>query len=85
MLYREEDGQKLEPFEEVMCEVNEEHAGPVIDALTRRHAEISGMVPMLGGRQRVSFVCPSRGMIGFKTVFSQLTRGEGLLNRAFLR
>lgn len=75
----------MEPFEEVMCEVNEDHAGPVIDALTRRLAELTNMVPAAGGRQRLSFVCPSRGMIGFKTAFAQLTRGEGLLNRAFLR
>lgn len=85
MVLREHEGQTQEPFEEVMCEVNEEHAGAVIDAMTRRQAEVTGMVPAPAARQRLTFVCPSRGMIGFKTAFAQLTRGEGLLTRAFLR
>jgi len=85
VVLREHEGRTQEPFEEVMCEVNEEHAGAVIDAMTRRQAEVTGMVPAPAARQRLTFVCPSRGMIGFKTAFAQLTRGEGLLTRAFLR
>ncbi|PNW74376.1 hypothetical protein CHLRE_13g606000v5 [Chlamydomonas reinhardtii] len=86
LLRRGEGGQVLEPLEEVMVEVADELAGSVIEALSLRKAELSDMTPMPGtGKQRLTFVAPSRGLIGFKSVFVNLTRGEGILNRVFLQ
>lgn len=57
----------------------------VIMSLGLRKAELTEMLPIAAGKQRLTFVMPSRGMIGFKTVFVNITRGEGLMSRAFLR
>ncbi|KAG2485042.1 hypothetical protein HYH03_016141, partial [Edaphochlamys debaryana] len=86
VVLRREGGQTLEPLEEVTLEVAEEAAGGVIEALSLRKGELQDMVPMgLAGKQRLIFVVPSRGLIGFKSTFVHLTRGEGVMTRAFLR
>ncbi|MEW5299398.1 MAG: hypothetical protein WDW36_002418 [Sanguina aurantia] len=85
VLIKVEDGVTMEPLEEVMCEVTDEAAGQVIMSLGLRKAELTEMLPIAAGKQRLTFVMPSRGMIGFKTVFVNITRGEGLMSRAFLR
>ncbi|KAL5570968.1 hypothetical protein UlMin_020565 [Ulmus minor] len=87
VMYKNENGQKLEPIEEVTIEVNEEHVGLVMEALSHRRAEVTDMGPVPGnvGRTRLCLTCPSRGLVGYRSVFSSDTRGTGFMHRAFLR
>ncbi|XVF14618.1 hypothetical protein REPUB_Repub09cG0076700 [Reevesia pubescens] len=86
VMYKAENGQKLEPIEEVTIEVNDEHVGLVMEALSHRRAEVADMGPVAGnvGRTRLSLTCPSRGLVGYRSVFSSDTRGTGFMHRAFL-
>ncbi|XWS30031.1 hypothetical protein CRYUN_Cryun24cG0082900 [Craigia yunnanensis] len=86
VMYKTENGQKLEPIEEVTIEVNDEHVGLVMEALSHRRAEVADMGPVAGnvGRTRLSLTCPSRGLVGYRSVFSSDTRGTGFMHRAFL-
>ncbi|XP_059451482.1 uncharacterized protein LOC132182297 [Corylus avellana] len=86
VMYKTENGQKLEPIEEVTIEVNDEHVGLVMEALSHRRAEVMDMGPVAGnfGRTRLSLTCPSRGLVGYRSVFSSDTRGTGFMHRAFL-
>ncbi|XP_014524423.1 uncharacterized protein LOC106780641 [Vigna radiata var. radiata] len=85
VMYKTESGQKLEPVEEVTIEVNDEHVGSVMEALSHRRAEVTDMGPVPGtvGRTRLSLTCPSRGLVGYRSVFSSDTRGTGFMHRAF--
>ncbi|GLT46942.1 hypothetical protein SLA2020_206680 [Shorea laevis] len=86
VMYKTENGQKLEPIEEVTIEVNDEHVGLIMEALSHRRAEVADMGPVPGnvGRTRLSLTCPSRGLVGYRSVFSSDTRGTGFMHRAFL-
>ncbi|KAL2483389.1 elongation factor family protein [Forsythia ovata] len=86
VMYKIAKGEKLEPIEEVTIEVNEEHVGLVMEALSHRRGEISDMGPVPGnvGRTRLCLNCPSRGLVGYRSVFSSDTRGTGFMHRAFL-
>ncbi|XP_027346459.1 uncharacterized protein LOC113858159 isoform X2 [Abrus precatorius] len=86
VMYKTENGQKLEPVEEVTIEVNDEHVGLVMEALSHRRGEVTDMGPVSGtvGRTRLSLTCPSRGLVGYRSVFSSDTRGTGFMHRAFL-
>ncbi|KAK8716381.1 hypothetical protein V6N13_043692 [Hibiscus sabdariffa] len=86
VMYKVENGQRLEPIEEVTIEVNDEHVGLVMEALSHRRAEVADMGPVPGnvGRTRLSLTCPSRGLVGYRSVFSSDTRGTGFMHRAFL-
>ncbi|KAL6538271.1 hypothetical protein OROGR_012259 [Orobanche gracilis] len=86
VMYKSEKGQKLEPVEEVTIEVNEEHVGLVMEALSHRRGEITDMGPVPGnvGRTRLCLTCPSRGLVGYRSVFNSDTRGTGFMHRAFL-
>ncbi|KAH8960297.1 hypothetical protein BDL97_06G125000 [Sphagnum fallax] len=86
VMYKEENGKKLEPIEEVIIEVNDDHAGLIIEALSHRRAEFleMGPCPETVGRTRLSFTCPSRGLVGYRSVFSTDTHGTGFMHRAFL-
>ncbi|KAL8046879.1 hypothetical protein ABFX02_08G202500 [Erythranthe guttata] len=86
VMYKTEKGQKLEPIEEVTVEVNEEHVGLVMEALSHRRGEITDMGPVPGhvGRTRLCLTCPSRGLVGYRSVFNSVTRGTGFMHRAFL-
>ncbi|KAJ4907348.1 elongation factor family protein [Raphanus sativus] len=87
VMYKTEDKQRLEPIEEVTIEINEEHVGLVMEALSHRRAEVIDMCPVPGndGRTRLSLTCPSRGLVGYRCVFSSDTRGTGFMHRAFLK
>ncbi|KAK4255566.1 hypothetical protein QN277_008552 [Acacia crassicarpa] len=87
VMYKTESGEKLEPIEEVTIEVNDEHVGLVMEALSHRRAEVMDMGPVAGtvGRTRLSLTCPSRGLVGYRSVFSSDTRGTGFMHRAFLK
>jgi GTP-binding protein len=73
---------RLEPFEDVWVEVDDEHAGSVIDKLTARKGEILGMNSALG-RTQLQIVAPARAMFGFRSGFFSDTRGSGVLTTAF--
>ena len=76
-------GQRLEPIEEVVIDVDEEYTGAVVEALSMRKATLQDMRPSGGGKQRLIFLCPSRGLIGYHGDFMTQTRGTGVMNRLF--
>ncbi len=84
VLYKtDERGKRLEPMEIAYIDVAEEYAGTVIQKLTQRKGELSGMTPMEGGMTRLEFNIPSRGLIGYRNDFLTDTKGTGVLNTAF--
>ncbi|HWE21577.1 MAG TPA: translational GTPase TypA [Hyphomicrobiaceae bacterium] len=76
-------GQKLEPVEEVIIDVDEAHSGVVVQKLSERRAELVDMRPSGGGRQRLVFHAPTRGLIGYQSELMTDTRGTAVLNRLF--
>ncbi|MHC0053912.1 translational GTPase TypA [Actibacterium sp. D379-3] len=84
VLFREEDGVKLEPVEEVTIDVDDEYSGVVIEKLTgTRKGELVEMKPAGAGKTRIIAYVPSRGLIGYHGEFLTDTRGTGVLNRVF--
>ncbi|MCC2978979.1 MULTISPECIES: translational GTPase TypA [unclassified Sphingomonas] len=84
VLFREdENGKKLEPYETVIIDVDEEHSGTVVEKMNLRKAEMTDMRPSGGGKTRITFSAPSRGMIGYHGEFLSDTRGTGIMNRLF--
>src|SRR5438128_502892 len=78
-------GQRLEPIEEIIVDVDEEFAGIVVDKMSRRKAELQEMRPSGGGKLRLSFLAPTRGLIGYHGEFLTDTRGSGVMSRLFHR
>ncbi|HMK69158.1 MAG TPA: translational GTPase TypA [Stellaceae bacterium] len=78
-----ETGQRLEPIEEVLVDVDEEHSGVVVDKISRRKGELRDMRPSGGGKVRLSFLAPTRGLIGYQGEFLTDTRGTGIMSRLF--
>jgi GTP-binding protein len=76
-------GRRLEPIEEVVVDVDEEFAGIVVDKMSRRKAEMQEMRPSGGGKLRLSFLGPTRGLIGYQGEFLADTRGTGAMSRLF--
>ncbi len=76
-------GQRLEPIEEVIVDVDEEFSGVVIEKMSRRKAEMQDMRPSGGGKLRLSFLAPTRGLIGYHGEFLTDTRGTGVMSRLF--
>ncbi len=76
-------GQRLEPIEEVIIDVDEEHAGAVVSKLSERRGDLIEMRPSGGGRQRLIFHVPTRGLIGYQSEMLTDTRGTGIMNRVF--
>lgn len=83
VVLKEENGQKLEPIEEVIIDVDEEYSSTVVDAMNRRKAEMSDMRSAGAGKTRLTFLAPSRGLIGYQSRFLTQTRGTGVMNRLF--
>ena len=83
VLMQEENGQKLEPYEEVFIDVDEEHSGTVVEKMQTRKAEMTDMRPSGAGKTRITFVAPSRGLIGYQSEFMTDTKGTGIMNRLF--
>ncbi|UYP68193.1 translational GTPase TypA [Thalassobacter stenotrophicus] len=84
VLFREEDGQKLEPIEEVTIDVDDEYSGAVIEKITgTRKGELVEMKQAGAGKTRIIAHVPSRGLIGYHGEFLTDTRGTGVLNRVF--
>ncbi|MBE9607600.1 translational GTPase TypA [Acetobacteraceae bacterium H6797] len=80
----EETGEREEPFEEVLVDVDEEFSGSVVEKLARRKGMMQDMRPSGGGKVRLTFHIPSRGLIGYHGEFMTDTRGTGMMNRLFL-
>lgn len=84
VLYQtDEDGNRLEPLEEVVVDVDEEFSGTVVEKMSLRKAEMTDMRPSGGGKVRITFLAPSRGLIGYHSEFLTDTRGTGIMNRLF--
>jgi len=85
VLFKKDDnGQLLEPIEEVVVDVDEEFSGTVVEKMGLRRAEMTDMIPsQLGGKVRLVFKAPSRGLIGYHSEFLTDTRGTGVMNRIF--
>lgn len=81
---RDEAGKLLEPIEEVVIDVDEAYSGIVVEKLSIRRGELQDMRPSTGGKNRLVFNVPSRGLIGYQSIFLKDTRGTGTLNRIFL-
>ncbi|MFK3557990.1 translational GTPase TypA [Pasteurella multocida] len=83
VIYKEVDGRKQEPFEQVTIDIEEQHQGSVMEALGIRKGEVRDMVPDGKGRTRLEYSIPSRGLIGFRGEFMTMTSGTGLLYSSF--
>ncbi|WP_114964270.1 translational GTPase TypA [Alkalilacustris brevis] len=84
VLTRDENGQRLEPVEEVTIDVDDEFTGTVIEKLTGpRKGDLAEMKPAGAGKTRIIAHVPSRGLIGYHGEFLTDTRGTGVLNRVF--
>ena len=79
----ETTGQRLEPIEEVIIDVDEQHSGIVVQKLSERKGELREMRPSGGGRTRLVFFVPTRGLIGYQGELLTDTRGTAVMNRLF--
>jgi GTP-binding protein len=79
----EETGEREEPMEDVLADVDEPYTGVVVEKLSRRKAQLQDMRPSGGGKVRLTFRMPSRGLIGYHSEFLTDTRGSGIMNRMF--
>lgn len=78
-----ENGEKLEPIEEVVIDVDEEHSGVVVQKMSERKAEMVELRPSGGDRVRLVFHAPTRGLIGYQSELLTDTRGTAIMNRLF--
>ncbi|MGF6709559.1 GTP-binding protein [Luteibacter sp. W1I16] len=83
VIIKEIDGQKMEPIEELVIDVEEIHQGGVMERLGIRKGELKNMVSDGNGRVRLEYEIPARGLIGFQNQFKTLTQGSGLLFHVF--
>lgn len=78
-----ETGERLEPYEEVMVDVDQEYSGSVVQKMAERKAEMVSMQPSGADKMRITFIAPTRGLIGYHGEFLTDTRGTGIMNRLF--
>ncbi|MEY2889203.1 MAG: hypothetical protein RIQ30_800 [Pseudomonadota bacterium] len=83
VVFHEEDGVKLEPYENLTVDVEDTTQGGVMEELGKRKAELQDMVSDGKGRTRLEYRVPARGLIGFQGEFMTLTRGNGLMSHNF--
>ncbi|MGX5735439.1 translational GTPase TypA [Bosea thiooxidans] len=83
VLQRDASGQLLEPIEEVLIDVDEEHSGVVVQKMSERKADMLEMRPSGGNRLRLVFHAPTRGLIGYQGELLTDTRGTAIMNRVF--
>ena len=82
VLYKEVDGVKCEPIERLIIDVPEERVGAVMDKIGQRKGEMVSMTPQ-GGRMKLEYLIPARGLLGYRNEFLTDTKGEGILNSVF--
>ena len=83
VIMREENGEQLEPYENLTVDVEEQHQGSIMEKLGERRGELQNMVPDGKGRVRLDYSIPTRGLIGFHTEFLSATSGTGLNYHVF--
>ncbi len=83
VLFRDGENGREEPYETVVIDVDDEFSGTVVDKMNMRKAEMTDMRPSGGGKTRITFSAPSRGLIGYHGEFLSDTRGTGIMNRLF--
>lgn len=83
VLYREVDGVRMEPYELLTVDIDDEHQGGIMEELGRRKGDLLDMQSDGRGRTRLEYRIPARGLIGFQTEFMTLTRGTGLMSHIF--
>ena len=83
VVMREENGERLEPIEEVIIDVDDEHSGVVVQKLTERKGDLVDMRPSGVGRTRLRFYVPTRSLIGYQPELLSDTRGTAIFNRLF--
>jgi GTP-binding protein len=85
MLYKidEATGDRLEPIEEMLVDVDEEYSGVIVEKVSQRKGELQDMRPSGGGKIRLKFLVPTRGLIGYQSEFLTDTKGTGIISRIF--
>ncbi len=83
VIQREVDGEIHEPYEQVVIDIEESHQGAIMEELGLRKGELTNMEPDGKGRVKLEFMIPSRGLIGFRSLFLTLTSGSGILTSIF--
>ena len=83
VIVKEIEGKLMEPFEQLVVDVEEIHQGPVMERLGMRKGQLKNMEPDGKGRVRLEYMIPARGLIGFQNQFKTLTQGSGLLFHVF--
>jgi GTP-binding protein len=83
VIIHEENGVRMEPYEELTVDIELESQGAVMEALGKRKADLKDMVQDGKGRVRLDYIIPARGLIGFRTEFLTMTSGTGLLYNVF--
>ena len=83
VLFRDGPNGREEPYETVVVDVDDEFSGTVVEKMAQRKAEMTDMRPSGGGKTRLTFSAPSRGLIGYHGEFLSDTRGTGIMNRLF--
>ena len=82
VIFKEKDGATLEPYESLIIDVPDQYAGGVIEKLASRKAEMLNMHSN-GIRTELNFIIPARGLIGFRSEFIRMTKGEGIMYHSF--
>ncbi|MEC7079485.1 MAG: EF-Tu/IF-2/RF-3 family GTPase, partial [Pseudomonadota bacterium] len=83
VILHEQDGVVQEPYEQLVVDCDEQHQGSVIEELGNRRAAMRDLMPDGKGRVRIEFLVPTRGLIGFRSLFLSLTSGSGLMTHVF--
>lgn len=83
VIFKEENGKKMEPMEYLTIDVPEEFMGPVMEKMGPRKGEMVNMTSAVNGYTRLEFVIPARGLIGFRNEFMTDTKGNGIMNHVF--
>ncbi len=83
VIFRDVDGVRHEPYEQLTVDVEEQHQGTVMERLGMRGGDLKDMMPDGKGRVRIDYIIPSRGLIGFRTEFLTATQGTGLIYSVF--
>lgn len=85
VIYKTIDNVRCEPFESVQIDTPDEYTGSIIDTLSQRKGEMKNMEAVGNGQTRLTFLAPTRGLIGYSTEFLSMTRGYGILNHTFAK
>ena len=83
VVIKEVDGEKQEPYENVIIDIEEQHQGALMEQMGMRKGELTNMVPDGKGRMRLEYTIPARGLIGFRNSFLTMTSGTGILTSTF--